>query len=298
MDYRPIIIITGLIIIGVIAYFIYKYYNKKKTIVENNSDNSLPAICKVHCDFKDISFDLKDSHISRANLDVTVEGKLIYGVAYTVNPSYKWIAVMPNFSGDVGYTLKCGAIAFPNCNICTLDLKDVKSWIDVPSIEYVHMLTNLIDNYKVSVCVGHSAGSQFLLRCATYLTLPVPLACANAGSYCFPNSDPYPYGSPSNLSAYLDNQVSLFLGMCDVSDNCKFDKKLAANKQGKNRLERGRNFYNAIMSNKKNATFTMSLVPNVGHDDIAMFVYIGNIILNLGSRPLPPTQTCLCPPIK
>lgn len=134
--------------------------------------------------------------------------------------------------------------------------------------------------------IGHSAGGQFAMR---YAALMPPgaqrIVAANPGSNLFPRRDwkfGYGFGGlPENLSDdtalknYLAAPLTLYLGLDDNDPNhFELDKSAAAQKQGKFRLERGRNCfaYAQKLAQERGWQFNWRKVevPGIAHDGKAM----------------------------
>ena len=134
------------------------------------------------------------------------------------------------------------------------------------------------------ILFGHSAGGQFLHR---YLFLADKIKAdlviaANAGTYLLPDENVnYPYGF-KNISAgtkemkraYAQKTIIL-LGESDVNRTYRgFPKTPADDKQGLNRFERGKNFFNKSQKKAKELktkfNWRLVTVPNVGHNSIKM----------------------------
>jgi len=132
---------------------------------------------------------------------------------------------------------------------------------------------------------GHSAGAQFLSRIAAYTpSLAVErIVIANPSTYVFPTLDesaPYGFGglfsefeAYKTIKAYLASPISIYLGQEDT-DKKNLHNNKAAKRQGKNRLERGRNIFQQAkaFATKKAWTFNWKLVevPNIGHSSKEM----------------------------
>ena len=135
---------------------------------------------------------------------------------------------------------------------------------------------------------GHSAGAQFVHRYMLFMPAPrVSLAIsANAGSYTLPiYPSPVQPGFPwsldknivseEQLKAALSRNVVLMLGEEDTDENHKYlPRAAAAMAQGKNRLERGKNFYRLAQQQATalNVPFkwVLKTVPGVAHSDTGM----------------------------
>ena len=136
------------------------------------------------------------------------------------------------------------------------------------------------------VLLGHSAGGQFLDRlCAFVSTDAERLVVANPGSLLFPTRDlPYPYGfgglpgrlaTDELLQRYLARPLTLYLGTADTERDEELDIRPDADRQGRNRLDRGRNAYRAAvrLAAQRNWPLGWRLVEadGVGHDHEAVF---------------------------
>lgn len=135
---------------------------------------------------------------------------------------------------------------------------------------------------------GHSAGAQFVHRYMLFMSAPrAALAiAANAGSYTLPvYSAPEQPGFPwsldenlvseAQLKAALARNVVLLLGEDDTDENHKhLPKAPQAMAQGKNRLERGKNFYRIARQQAASLhvplRWVLKTVPGVGHSDQGM----------------------------
>lgn len=136
---------------------------------------------------------------------------------------------------------------------------------------------NLFKNETYDI-FGHSAGGQFVHRMIMLFPenrIRTAIA-ANAGVYTYPNDKiEYPYGikniSNVQLEKYFEKQLIIQLGELDNSSKSgRFIKTDLAMNQGRNRLERGSNFYNwsKKYSKRENHSFKWSIdtIENVGHD--------------------------------
>jgi len=105
------------------------------------------------------------------------------------------------------------------------------------------------------------------------------------GSLLFPTMDlPYPYGfgglnawlaTDELLQRYLAQPLTLFLGTADTQRDEELDIRPDADRQGRNRLERGRNAYHAAvdLAARRGWPLAWRLVQadGVGHDHHAVF---------------------------
>lgn len=127
---------------------------------------------------------------------------------------------------------------------------------------------------------GHSAGGQFVHRLALF----VPEAryataiAANAGWYTMPTfgSDEFPYGlkgsvsTPEELKRAFGRRLVVLLGEKDTdADDPHLRRSSAANKQGRNRFERGHAFYATARDEAARLgaplNWTLDTVPEAAH---------------------------------
>jgi len=134
--------------------------------------------------------------------------------------------------------------------------------------------------------IGHSGGGQFLTRYVAMVPVEAKrVVAANSGTYAFPRLDwdwGYGFGKLPNefqhegrFKKMIETPMTIYLGMADtLPEGENFDASDEANRQGKFRLERGRNFfeYGEKLAKAKGWKFnwTKVEVPNVGHDAKAM----------------------------
>ncbi len=126
---------------------------------------------------------------------------------------------------------------------------------------------------------GHSAGGQFLSRVAAFGELPdvARIVIANPSTHVMPVLDegtPFGLGGlPAGkgedyLAAYLRQPVTIYLGGEDTGDQDLYTGP-AGQRQGDNRLERGRNAYRTALKTaaRRNLACNWKLVeaPGVGH---------------------------------
>jgi dienelactone hydrolase len=134
--------------------------------------------------------------------------------------------------------------------------------------------------------IGYSAGGQFVERMAGFVATGARrLVAANPGGYVFPTIDaPFPYGfggltvelaREEVIRRYLAQPLTIYLGTQDDARDADLDKTSGADRQGRNRLERGRNAYATArrLAESKGWSFQWRLVEagGVGHDAAAMF---------------------------
>jgi len=128
--------------------------------------------------------------------------------------------------------------------------------------------------------IGHSAGGQTLSRFAAFVPHAAKhIVIANPSTYLWPSRDerfPYGFGGlPPALSddtvlrRYLAQPVTVLLGTADIERSADLNVQEGAERQGYNRLERGRNAFRAAqqLALQRGWTFNWKLVevPDVGH---------------------------------
>lgn len=130
------------------------------------------------------------------------------------------------------------------------------------------------------ILFGHSAGAQMLSRVMAFCPLPdiLRVVIANPSSYVAPSLiEPAPFGFASVtgvrerealLARYLSQPITIYLGDADTGDD-RLDKSPRAQRQGRTRLERGRNIFAAAeaMAAARGWPFGWRLVvaAGVGH---------------------------------
>lgn len=140
---------------------------------------------------------------------------------------------------------------------------------------------------------GHSAGGQILHRMAIFnpSSKAKRIIAANSGSYTLVDSPlNMPLGlqnspvNPQNLKASFNKQLTLLIG---ENDNDKEQRGTmlhtpTLDQQGLGRLSRGRYFFNNArnFADRNNLGFqwTLSVVPNTGHDYVKMSHAAANIL--------------------
>jgi pimeloyl-ACP methyl ester carboxylesterase len=162
-------------------------------------------------------------------------------------------------------------------------LRDRKGWSFPVATDVIQTILKREGDLKRDhYLIGHSGGGQFLIR---YVAMePVTakrVVAANAGTYAFPRLDwdwGYGFGKLPNelqnegrFKKMLETPMTVYLGMADILPKGEnFDDSPEANRQGKFRLERGRNFFEYCQKLAKQKgwkfNWTKVEVPNVGHD--------------------------------
>ena len=144
----------------------------------------------------------------------------------------------------------------------------------------------LVNNQNARVYLfGHSAGAQFLSRLFAYSSIPgvSRVVISNPSVYVAPQlQEPAPYGfagvysfadAENRLKEYLALPISIYLGEQDTGEKNLVTNE-AATRQGKNRLERGRNIFQMAknLASSKNWNFGWKLVEvrDVGHSSGGM----------------------------
>ena len=131
---------------------------------------------------------------------------------------------------------------------------------------------------------GHSAGAQFVHRYLLMSEDPkVNIAvAANAGWYTFLNGANFPYGvknppivlSDSNVKNFLGINLHILIGSNDIDVNSSLNKSDGAQKQGLNRLQRAKNFfdYTSLIVEQNDLTFNWKyqLVAGAPHSNKVM----------------------------
>lgn len=136
---------------------------------------------------------------------------------------------------------------------------------------------------------GHSAGSQFVHRCLTFLpeVKAKKAVTANAGWYTMPDFDVvYPYGlegsflHSDSLPQLFEREIIVLLGTADTLRTSSLRQTALADDQGLNRFERGHYYFNwsSSYASENELVFNWSImdVPDVGHTGSAMSVAAAN----------------------
>jgi poly(3-hydroxybutyrate) depolymerase len=130
------------------------------------------------------------------------------------------------------------------------------------------------------VLLGHSAGGQFLSRFAAFVPHEARrILIANPSTYLWPShGERFPFGfgalpaalaDDPALRRYLAQPVTLLLGTADVERDADLSTGDAAERQGANRYQRGRNAYLAAERAARDHGWPLAWrrvdVPGVGH---------------------------------
>lgn len=171
-----------------------------------------------------------------------------------------------------------------------LNLKEVWTFSIVnPIFDRIKMATaNESESFYM---FGHSAGSQFVHRCLTFLPeVKAKIAvAANAGWYTMPDFDViYPYGleasflDSDSLPQFFERELIVLLGTADTLRTSSLRQTALADDQGLNRFERGHYYFNwsSSYASENGFVFNWSImdVPDVGHSGSAMSVAAANFL--------------------
>jgi hypothetical protein len=157
--------------------------------------------------------------------------------------------------------------------------------------------TSAFPALKRIVFVGHGGGAQLLARYAIAMRPqpgpPISFVIANAGTYLYPIAarpvaldcpdfnrwkygldDPPPYVGDSGtiLKNLATRNITLLLGTKDRKADGILDQSCAAQTQGRNRFERGRNFVQAMAQSGLAPLLKHRMVADVGHNERGMLL--------------------------
>ena len=156
-----------------------------------------------------------------------------------------------------------------------------------------HILKNSGSNERKVTIFGHSAGGQFVHRFMLLNNSPYvkKAIIGNPGWFTFPSmEEEYSYGikdlseiDDNRLRDMLSRNIILQLAEGDTIRESFLRKTPEADRQGRNRLERGNKYFETLKSiaDKKHWDFNWRkvYVPNVGHDAVAMSRYAAENLL-------------------
>jgi pimeloyl-ACP methyl ester carboxylesterase len=145
---------------------------------------------------------------------------------------------------------------------------------------------------------GHSAGGQFVHRYLQFYDSPAlgKAIAANAGWYTFPDEAiEYPYGISGMSQDYIAfraryyaKDLTILLGTADTLRTNNLRVNPEADRQGPNRLERGKYFFAA---NRENATaagqlfnWKIAYVPEAGHQHQLMSAAAAELLYGAGGQ--------------
>ena len=219
-----------------------------------------------------------------------------------------------DWDGSTGYNL--GNISTSQSNPKPVDKQDWSFSKIEPLFDYVVNVAEPTIETNQYDMFGHSAGAQFVHRFMAWVPENrVNLAIsANAGWYTIPQSDnvgyqyewPYstagaPDSDPSttrydpfpgeNIDSYLESNLVVLLGTADTKRTSNLRQTTEADKQGKNRFERGQYFYSEGQSEAaaRGVDFNWNLktVENVGHDGEKMALAAAELFRQADANPAP-----------
>jgi pimeloyl-ACP methyl ester carboxylesterase len=157
---------------------------------------------------------------------------------------------------------------------------------DAARVSSFEVLDRMVEMFHGVAVVGHSAGGQFVTRYAAGTRLQgLTFIAANPGSYMYLNRtrplsavcsrfNEYRYGL-EDLNTYMsagvapdypDRNVIYLLGSRDTRIDSNLDTSCAARMQGRNRYDRGLNFYRHLAAHFGRPVHRQVVVTGVGHD--------------------------------
>lgn len=176
-------------------------------------------------------------------------------------------------------------------------LKKKKQWtfsLIEPLFDHIKTLTGRKN--EGYILYGFSAGAQFVHRFNWLVpeNRATKIIAAAAGSYTMPSKESsYPYGfkeiktEQHHLASAFSKQVIVMVGAADtVLSRDDLPKSVAANKTGRDRVERAQHFFNACreVAARNNALFNWSFqtVPHVGHNHRQMAQPVARMLFGAG----------------
>lgn len=206
---------------------------------------------------------------------------------------YGFVTICPNFAKDI-----FGDEEYHRGNLQASDKSQN------PESFYVYNLIDeifdfFIDNSaskaKKFNIYGHSAGGQFVHRMLTFRggRRIGTAVSANAGWYTVPTNEinfPYGVGDPSGKTpgytfdkkSFYAAPLTILLGTADTLRTKNLNQSKRADKQGKNRLERGNNYYNWCKADAEKLGYEFNwkidYVEGVGHSNKKMGPAAADII--------------------
>lgn len=196
---------------------------------------------------------------------------------------HKFLLIVPKFSKEI----------YPNSRdyhqggVFTKEgqMKEKEDWtfsIIEPLFKYIKKITG--KKNQGYILYGFSAGSQFIHRYTFFFpdNHAIRTISSSAGSYTMPDYHVnYKYGlkntriSKGNLVKAFAKNFTVVVGDADtVLSRSDLPKSSGANKEGRDRVERAINFYNASkdMAKQEGVPFNWKLVvvPHVGHSQSEM----------------------------
>lgn len=195
---------------------------------------------------------------------------------------FKALLLAPEFSAELfpGRAYNLGNLA-PKIGNSGLPAENSFAVID-GIFDYVRQLAGVTsESYRI---YGHSAGAQFVHRLMFFDPQGrVDFAvAANAGWYTMPDfTVAFPYGlkgtgvTPEDLKLAFGKRLLIALGENDTDPNDRvLNRSAGAMRQGRERLERGRNFFrraeHAAVELDAPFNWRLMTVPGAGHRNSAM----------------------------
>lgn len=164
--------------------------------------------------------------------------------------------------------------------------RDGNKSLDPEDVSSYEVLDRMVEVFNGVAVVGHSAGGQFVTRYAAGTRLEdLTFIVANPGSYMYldtsrpvwaycPDFNEYRYGL-EDLNSYMsvgvapdypDRDVIYLLGSRDTKVDSNLDTSCAAKRQGRNRYDRGKRFFDHLKKHFGRSVHRKVIVYGVGHD--------------------------------
>lgn len=152
-------------------------------------------------------------------------------------------------------------------------------WTFKNATRLFNSILDAFDNQRFAL-IGHSAGAQFITRYiiteTEFSNSAIAIVAANAGTYAFPNSEwEWPYGYKNVNPIIFTFPMTIYLGKNDTKRGKILDKSINANLEGRNRLARGKHYYNYCVNlaekNKWPINWQKVEVDGIGHSASGMF---------------------------
>lgn len=182
---------------------------------------------------------------------------------------------------------------FPNCDYQEAGIMDKQHLHLKPLAETTPLLIDKMFEYvqqhtltrqKTFRIFGHSGGGQFVQRFMLFHDSPYVdrAVIGSPGWYTFPDFTlDYPYGvknvpqvTPERLRSYLSKDIIVQLATADTLRESFLRKTPEAEAQGRNRLERGHQFFKYLqtLSHRNNIPLRWRkvVVPDVAHNSVEM----------------------------
>ncbi len=168
--------------------------------------------------------------------------------------------------------------------------KEGNKSLDEERVSSFEVLDRMVETFNGAAVIGHSAGGQFVTRYATGTRMDdLTFIVANPSSYLYldttrpvsgicPDYNEYRYGL-ENLNTYMsvgvapdypDREVIYLLGSRDTEIDSNLDTSCAAKRQGRNRYDRGKKFYEHLAEHYGHQVHTQVIVYGVGHSPSQM----------------------------